>query len=34
MHDLELRGDWYLHPLERQIREQFDDYIKSKKAEQ
>lgn len=34
MHDLELRGDWYLHPLERQIREQFDDYIKSKKSEQ
>ena len=33
MRELENRNAWYLHPLERQVREQFDDFIKSKKAE-
>lgn len=33
MRELELRNAWYLHPLERQVREQFDDFIKNKKAE-
>ena len=32
MHELELRNAWYLHPLERKVREQFDDFIKSKKG--
>lgn len=34
MRELEMRNAWYLHPLERQVREQFNDFIKSKKAEQ
>lgn len=33
MRELENRNAWYLHPLERQVREQFDNFIKSKKAE-
>lgn len=33
MRELEMRNAWYLHPLERQVREQFKDFIKSKKAE-
>lgn len=33
MRELELRNAWYLHPLERKVREQFDDFIKNKKAE-
>ena len=33
MKQLEMRNAWYLHPLERQVRKQFDDFIKSKKAE-
>ena len=32
MHELELRNAWYLHPLERKVQEQFDDFIKSKKG--
>ena len=32
MHELELRNAWYLHPLERKVREQFDDFIKNKKG--
>lgn len=33
MRELEMRNAWYLHPLEQQVREQFDDFIRSKKAE-
>ncbi len=33
MRELEMRNAWYLHPLERQVINQFDDFIKSKKAE-
>lgn len=33
MRELEMRNAWYLHPLERQVRKQFDNFIKSKKAE-
>ena len=32
MQELERRNAWYLHPLERKVREQFDDFIKSKKG--
>jgi Zn-dependent peptidase ImmA (M78 family) len=27
--ELEIRNAWYLHPLERQVRKQFDDFIKT-----
>ena len=30
MRELEIRNAWYLHPLERKVREQFEDFIKSK----
>ena len=33
MRELELRNAWYLHPLERDVRKQFDEFIKRKKAE-
>lgn len=33
MRELEIRNAWYLHPLERQVREQFNDFIENKKAE-
>lgn len=33
MRELELRNAWYLHPLEREVRQQFDEFIKKKKAE-
>ena len=33
MKELELRNAWYLHPLEREVRQQFDEFIKKKKAE-
>jgi Zn-dependent peptidase ImmA (M78 family) len=33
MKELELRNAWYLHPLEREVRQQFDKFIKKKKAE-
>lgn len=33
MRELEIRNAWYLHPLERQVREQFDNFINNKKAE-
>lgn len=29
MRELEMRNAWYLHPLERQVRNQFDDFIKT-----
>lgn len=29
MHDLEARNAWYLHPLEKQVLKQFDDFIKA-----
>lgn len=32
MQELEKRNAWYLHPLERKVREQFDDFIKNKKG--
>lgn len=32
MQELENRGAWYLHPLERQVYKQFENFIKSKKA--
>lgn len=34
MRELENRNAWYLHPLERDVKHQFEDFIKSKKAEQ
>ena len=33
MRELELRNAWYLSPLEKEVREQFDDFIRKKKAE-
>lgn len=33
MRELENRNAWYMHPLERDVRKQFDKFIKSKKAE-
>lgn len=30
---LEMRNAWYLHPLERQVYKQFEQFIKSKRAE-
>jgi Zn-dependent peptidase ImmA (M78 family) len=33
MRELENRNAWYLHPLERQVHKQFEDFIKSKQAE-
>lgn len=33
MKQLEMRNAWYLHPLEQKVRDQFDDFIKNKKAE-
>ncbi len=33
MRELEVRNAWYLHPLERQVRAQFEDFINNKKAE-
>ncbi len=33
MRELENRNAWYLHPLERKVRAQFEDFINSKKAE-
>ncbi len=33
MRELETRSAWYLHPLERKVRAQFEDFINSKKAE-
>ncbi len=34
MRELEARNAWYLHPLERKVRAQFEDFIESKKEEQ
>ena len=33
MRDLEARNAWYLHPLEIEVRKQFDDFIKIKRAD-
>lgn len=33
MRELELRNAWYLSPLEKEVREQFNDFIQKKKAE-
>lgn len=33
MRDLETRNAWYLHPLEIEVRKQFDNFIKSKKED-
>lgn len=33
MYELEMRNAWYLHSLERQVYKQFEQFIKSKKAE-
>lgn len=33
MKQLEMRNAWYLHPLEREVYKQFENFIKSKKAE-
>ena len=33
MQELEQRNAWYLHPFERQVRAQFENFINSKKAE-
>ena len=32
MQELERRNAWYLHPLERKVREQFDDFINRKRS--
>jgi Zn-dependent peptidase ImmA (M78 family) len=32
MRELENRNAWYLHPLERQVHKQFEDFVKSKQA--
>lgn len=33
MQELEMRNAWYLHPLEQQVYKQFEQFIKSKRAE-
>ncbi len=33
MRELEIRNAWYLHPLERKVRAQFEDFLNGKKAE-
>ena len=33
MRELEMRNAWYLHPMEKQVYNQFETFIKNKKVE-